>query len=94
VIPFFGKGLPIEYELTRSLRTVSAEKRLKLGVLLTDAQVNEPRAQGGGRWEIVRELQKQYEVEQYVTERRHANITYCSGYSAFLTSAPGLAKSK
>jgi ABC-2 type transport system permease protein len=61
VIPFFGKGLPIEYELTRSLRTVSAEKRLKLGVLLTDAQVMTEGA-GGGRWEIVRELQKQYEV--------------------------------
>ena len=61
VIPFFGKGLPIEYELTRSLRTVSAEKRLKLGVLLTDAQVMTEGA-GGGRWEIVRELQKQYQV--------------------------------
>ena len=61
VIPFFGKGLPIEYELTRSLRTVSAEKRLKLGVLVTDAQVMTEGA-GGGRWEIVRELQKQYKV--------------------------------
>jgi len=61
VIPFFGKGLPIEYELTRSLRTVSQEKRLKVGVLLTDAQVMSEGA-GGGKWEIIRELQKQYQV--------------------------------
>jgi ABC-2 type transport system permease protein len=61
VIPFFGKGLPIEYELTRSLRTVSQEKRLKVGVLITDAQVMSEGA-GGGKWEIVRELEKQYKV--------------------------------
>jgi ABC-2 type transport system permease protein len=61
VIPFFGKGLPIEYELTRSLRTVSQDKRLKVGVLLTDAQVMSEGA-GGGKWEIIRELQKQYQV--------------------------------
>jgi len=61
VIPFFGKGLPIEYELTRSLRTVSNEKRLTVGVLLTDAR---PISEGGagGKWEIVRELEKQYKV--------------------------------
>ena len=61
VIPFFGKGLPIEYELTRSLRTVSQEKRLRVGVLVTDAQVMSEGA-GGGKWEIVRELEKQYKV--------------------------------
>ena len=61
VIPFFGKGLPIEYELTRSLRTVAQEKRLKVGVLITDAQVMSEGA-GGGKWEIVRELEKQYSV--------------------------------
>ena len=62
VIPFFGKGLPIEYELTRSLRTVSQEQRLTVGILLTDAR---PIADGGGpggKWEIVRELEKQYKV--------------------------------
>ncbi|MFO0978428.1 MAG: Gldg family protein [Planctomycetaceae bacterium] len=61
VIPFFGKGLPIEYELTRSLRTVSQEKRLKVGVLITDARVMSD-GEGGGKWEIVRELEKQFEV--------------------------------
>lgn len=61
VIPFFGKGLPIEYELTRSLRTVSQEKRLKVGVLLTDARAMSD-GEAGGKWEIVRELQKQFDV--------------------------------
>ncbi len=60
VIPFFGKGLPIEYELTRSLRTVSQESRLTVGVLVTDA--NAMSEGGGGKWEIVRELEKQYKV--------------------------------
>lgn len=61
VIPFFGKGLPIEYELTRSLRTVSNEKRLTVGVLLTDARAMSE-GEAGGKWEIVRELEKQYKV--------------------------------
>ena len=59
-IPFFGKGLPIEYELTRSVRTVSQEDRLTIGVLQTDAGVISD--DGGRDWEIVRELRKQYKV--------------------------------
>jgi ABC-2 type transport system permease protein len=60
VVPFFGKGLPIEYELTRSVQTVSQKERHSVGVLLTDA-----RLMGGGReWRIVTELKKQYEVEE------------------------------
>ncbi|MCA9033808.1 MAG: Gldg family protein [Planctomycetaceae bacterium] len=60
-IPFFGKGLPIEYELTRSLRTVSQKERLTVGVLQTDANVIGD-AGSGRDWEIVRELRKQYQV--------------------------------
>ncbi|MAT16661.1 MAG: ABC transporter permease [Planctomyces sp.] len=59
VIPLIGPGTPIEYELTRSLQTVSNAKRLKLGVLTTDAGV----MSGGQRWEIISELRQQYEVE-------------------------------
>lgn len=60
-IPFFGKGLPIEYELTRSVRTVSQKDRLTIGVLQTDANVIS--SGGGGRdWAIVSELRKQYKV--------------------------------
>lgn len=62
-IPFFGKGLPIEYELTRSVRTVAAEERLTIGVLQTDAAVIGAGGFGGGpEWAIVRELRQQYKV--------------------------------
>lgn len=68
VIPFFDRGLPIEYELTRSIRVVSGTKRKKVGVLGTDAKLL------GGldfqnfsqerEWAVVTELKKQYEVTQ------------------------------
>lgn len=67
VIPFFEVAIPIEYELTRSVRTVATEKRLTVGILETDAKLN------GGfnmqnfsstpEWRIVTELKKQYNVE-------------------------------
>lgn len=60
VVPFFGKGLPIEYELTRSVQTVATEDRHTVGILTTDAGLL-----GGGReWQIVTELKKQYNVEE------------------------------
>ena len=61
-VPFFGKGLPIEYELTRSVRTASQENRLTVGVLQTDAAVVGEGGSGARDWEIVRELRKQYKV--------------------------------
>ncbi len=67
VIPFFEVAIPIEYELTRSVRTVATEKRLTVGILETEAKLN------GGfdmqsfrstpEWRIVTELKKQYTVE-------------------------------
>ncbi|MFW6171749.1 MAG: Gldg family protein, partial [Planctomycetota bacterium] len=59
VVPFFGKGLPIEYELTRSVQTVGDEQRHTVGILDTDAGL----MSGGREWQIVTELKKQYEVE-------------------------------
>ncbi len=68
VIPFFDKGTPVEYELTRSIRTVSESNRKTVGILRTDAQVT------GGfdmqsfrqlpEWRISLELKKQYDVKQ------------------------------
>ena len=66
VIPFFDRGLPVEYELTRSLRVVSRTGRKKVGILNTDAKL-----MGGfdmrtfnqnPEWSIVTELKKQYDV--------------------------------
>jgi ABC-2 type transport system permease protein len=66
VIPFFDRGLPVEYELTRSIRVVSRSGRKKMGILTTDAKLT------GGfdmrsfnqtpEWSIVTELKKQYDV--------------------------------
>lgn len=39
VIPFFSRGLPVEYEMIRSLLMVSTHQRKRLGVLHTDANL-------------------------------------------------------
>ncbi|MEM1061963.1 MAG: Gldg family protein, partial [Planctomycetota bacterium] len=62
-IPFLGPGSLVEYELTRSLGTVSKQDRLTVGVLETDAQITGGGFGGGGEWQILDELGLQYEVE-------------------------------
>ena len=66
VIPFFDPGLPIEYELTRSIRVVSKSDRKKVGILATDAKMLggfDFRSMGQEtEWPFVTELKKQYEV--------------------------------
>ena len=59
-VPFFGKGLPIEYELTRSVQTVANKDRHTVGILTTDAGL----MSGSREWQIVTELKKQYDVEE------------------------------
>ena len=66
VIPFFDRGLPVEYELTRSIRVVSRTARKKVGILNTDAKLMggfDMKSMGQNpEWSIVTELKKQYEV--------------------------------
>lgn len=68
VIPFFERGIPVEYELVRSLRTVAAPQRKRLGVVKNDTQF-----MGGfsmanmnqiPRQPIIDELAKQYDVKE------------------------------
>ena len=67
VVPFFDVGLPVEYELTRSVWTAAAEKRRTVGILETDAKLNGGFDMSSFRsspeWRIVTELKKQYNVE-------------------------------
>ncbi len=68
VIPFFDRGIPVEYELVRSIATVSEQKRKKLGIVNTDAKLfgdMDMMSMSQTRNElIVDELKKQYDVVQ------------------------------
>ncbi|MBN38276.1 MAG: hypothetical protein CMI29_07400 [Opitutae bacterium] len=73
-IPFVFKGLPVEYEIMRTLKTVAGPKtKKKLGVFSTDApMMGSPGmgmmgfSMGGGTppWEVITELRKQYDVQE------------------------------
>ena len=69
VIPFFESGIPVEYELVRSINTVAQPKRAKLGIIKTDANFFGGFSMAGGGFQqipkqpIVEELEKQYDVE-------------------------------
>lgn len=66
VVPFFGHGVPVEYELTRSVATVASEEKLRLGVVRTDAElfggINFQTFRPRPRQLILDELEKQYEI--------------------------------
>ena len=70
VVPFFGHGLPVEYELVRSIATVSQGERKRLGVVTTDAQLYGGFSMQGmqprtlPKQPLIEELEKQYKVEQ------------------------------
>ena len=68
VIPFLDPGLPVEYELMRSIRVVSRAERRRVGVLETGARLfggfDFQSRQQSTDWAIVAELRKQYQVER------------------------------
>ena len=69
VIPFFPYGMPVEYELMRSINTVSQSERKTIGILDTDLFIvgGNIRTREGNlpipTLKIVRELSKQYNLE-------------------------------
>lgn len=67
VIPFMDRRMPVEYEITRSIRVVASADRRLVGILKTDADVfggfDFQTMRSSPEWEIVQELRLQYEVE-------------------------------
>ena len=87
VIPFVDRGIPVEYEMARSIATVAQQKRKKLGVLQTDAKL-----MGGFDQQTFRptqdqplivELKKQYDVVQV-----SADMPITEKYDALLAVQP------
>ena len=68
VIPFFDRGIPVEYELVRSITTVANATRRKIGVVKTDASMfggfDMQTFRQSPKQLIIQELEKQYDVEE------------------------------
>jgi ABC-2 type transport system permease protein len=69
-VPIFEYGIPVEYELVRSINTVASGKRKRIGVVATDARLMGGTVMQGmsmqqvSRHLLIEEMQKQYEVEE------------------------------
>jgi len=63
VIPFIDKGIPVEYEMVRSISTVSNKKSLKIGIVDTGLQFINPSSERSREWPLLTELRKQYEID-------------------------------
>jgi len=68
-IPVFEYGVPVEYELVRSINTVARGDRKRIGVVATEARLMGGTVMSGMSFQqvekhpLVSELEKQYEVE-------------------------------
>ncbi len=78
ILPFIDRGIPIEYELVRSIVTVAKGRPRTVGIVETDAQLygqfNMQTMSPGQDWPIIDELEKQYNVvrvdaSQPITEK-------------------------
>ncbi len=57
-VPFVGKTLPVEYEIVRSIASVTEQKRKRLGLVTTDARLTSMPGVLSAR----EEMERQYEV--------------------------------
>ena len=68
VIPFFDRGLPVEYELARSIRVVANTEKRRVGVISKELRIfgglDFQTMRSSPEWSVVDELRKQYEVVQ------------------------------
>jgi len=71
IVPFFDYGVPVEYELVRSISTVAKGDRPTIGFIATDAKLfgDDFQMTPSGpvpipKQEIITELEKQYDVEK------------------------------
>ncbi|HEY2413380.1 MAG TPA: Gldg family protein [Pirellulaceae bacterium] len=70
VLPSFKLGMPVEYELVRSIVTVAGDQRKKLGVVKTDAEMMGGFSMAGmqprpiPKQLILEDLERQYKVEE------------------------------
>ena len=63
VIPFLDKGIPVEYELVRSIATVTQKKNLKVGIVDTGIPMLNPSSDRDREWPLITELRKQYDID-------------------------------
>ena len=69
VVPFFNKGMPVEYELIRSIATVAQPKRKKLGIVNTEVNLSGGFTFAGGQPQqlpkqaILEDLEREFAVE-------------------------------
>lgn len=69
VVPFFDYGIPVEYELVRSIATVAYGEKKRLGIVTTGARLMGGFDMSAGfrqipKAAIVTELEKQYRVDE------------------------------
>ncbi len=62
VTPFLNKGIPVEYELIRSIMTVADKRRPKIGIVDGTGVIMRPDGSQNGEWPLITELRKQYDV--------------------------------
>jgi ABC-2 type transport system permease protein len=87
VVPFFDRGIPVEYEVVRSITTVAQESRRRIGVVMTDARLyggfDMQTMSSRPSEQVINELNKQYDTDQV-----NAAAPITDDYDALLVVQP------